>query len=95
MGARKEEEELRGGRKSEILETTTTTTRLSVLGSVQLCFYDVNLHMPKVSVKLDHTHWLERMMSVRMRKCVSVYEFVRMRAHARVCLKLSSTSGFD
>lgn len=82
MGARKEEEELRGGRKSEILETTTT--RLSVLGSVQLCFYDVNLHMPKVSVKLDHTHGLERMMSVRMRKCVSVYEFVRMRTHACV-----------
>jgi len=70
VGARKEEEELRGGRKSEILETTTT--RLSVLGSVQLC------------VKLDHTHGLERMMSVRMRKCVSVYEFVRMRTHACV-----------
>lgn len=51
---------------------------------MQLCFYDVNLHMPKVSVKLDHTHGLERMMSVRMRKCVSVYEFVRMRTHACV-----------
>lgn len=47
--------------------------------------------MPKVSVKLDHTHGLERMMSVRMRKCVSMYECVCVHAHAhvRMCVCVS------
>ena len=40
--------------------------------------------MPKVAVKLDHTHGLERMMSVRMRKCVSMYECVCVHTRSSV-----------